>query len=208
MAGSSLFWKLISRRYLAAPVPDEEIYQQKLRATQKRFRPDWDILEIGCGSGNTAIAHAPHVRSVMAVDYSNEMMDPGRARLESEGIDNVTFRRKAFEELGTDVQYDAVLMLSFIHLIPNWRGAIRKAFKLTKPNGIFVSSTATLSDAGLVPKLLAPVMRPFPFLPNLAVFSHVDLVREIGAAGFDIELDWRPHEKASVFIIARKPGLA
>jgi cyclopropane fatty-acyl-phospholipid synthase-like methyltransferase len=54
------FWSKIAEKYAAAPVPSEEIYQKKLAVTRKYLRPDMEVLEFGCGTGTTALAHAAY----------------------------------------------------------------------------------------------------------------------------------------------------
>lgn len=62
MDRSEKFWDKIATRYSKKPVADEAAYQKKLQITQEYFRPDMEVLEIGCGTGSTAITHAPHVK--------------------------------------------------------------------------------------------------------------------------------------------------
>ena len=74
MASSPVFWDKVAERYSKKPVADEAAYQTKLRVTREYFRPDMQVLEIGCGTGSTAIAHAPFVEHICATDISPKMM--------------------------------------------------------------------------------------------------------------------------------------
>ena len=67
------FWNKRADKYSKQPVPDEDAYRKKLEKTREYFRPDMDVLEIGCGTGSTAIAHAPYVRHILATDFSSRM---------------------------------------------------------------------------------------------------------------------------------------
>jgi methylase of polypeptide subunit release factors len=58
------------------------------------------VLEFGCGTGSTAIAHAPYVKRILATDVSAKMIEIARANAERAGIENVTFGQAAVEELG------------------------------------------------------------------------------------------------------------
>ena len=55
----SRFWDRVAEGYAKKPVADEAAYQKKLQVTRDYFRPDMEVLEFGCGTGSTAIAHAP-----------------------------------------------------------------------------------------------------------------------------------------------------
>ena len=62
MATSTKFWDKIADKYSKQPIADEASYQKKLQVTQEYFKSDMEVLEFGCGTGSTAITHAPHVK--------------------------------------------------------------------------------------------------------------------------------------------------
>lgn len=206
MANTPLFWSLISRKYISAPIANEEVYQDKLTRTRNVLRPEWTMLEIGCGSGNTALAHAPYVSQITACDFSAPMLDHGRTRAANEGVDNVEFIQTAFADLATDPTYDAVLMLSVIHLIPDWKAAIRKAAQLTRAGGVFVSSTVTIDTMPKKMRAIMAVVNALPVLPNIARITRADLIAELESNGLVIEDNWQQEGHDSVFVIARKPA--
>lgn len=201
---STLFWNLVAKSYVAAPVPDEAVYQRKLAQTRERLTPNATVLEIGCGSGNTALAHAPYVAHITAVDFAEKMLAHGRANAKAKGISNVDFQRKSLADMADGSPYDAVLMLSVLHLIPDWKDAVARAAALTKSGGIFVSSTLCVSDQSGLMRLLPSVLRVMPLLPNVTAFSRAQLVAEIKKHGFIIEEEWQARPKDAVFVIARK----
>ena len=59
MNQSVKFWDKIADKYSKQPIVDEASYQKKLQITQEYFKPDMEVLEFGCGTGSTAIIHAP-----------------------------------------------------------------------------------------------------------------------------------------------------
>jgi ubiquinone/menaquinone biosynthesis C-methylase UbiE len=59
---SARFWDLFAERYAKTPVANEVMYQKKLEATQRYFKSDMHVLEFGCGTGSTALVHAPFVK--------------------------------------------------------------------------------------------------------------------------------------------------
>lgn len=52
----------------------------------------WHVLDIGTGTGHTALAFAPHVREVVGVDLTEEMLREARRLAQERGVDNVTFQ--------------------------------------------------------------------------------------------------------------------
>jgi len=207
MSDPSRFWDRISTRYARQPVADEVVYARKLAQTQERLKPDWEVLEIGCGTGNTAIAHAPHVKHVRAVDFSKKMLAYGQDRAARERVRNVQFDCAGLDDIDTSRPYDAVLMLSLLHLVPDWQGAIDKAWALTRPGGIFVSSTACMTTAALPLRLALPLLARFGLAPRISAFTADELTAAITARGFEIEERWQPGPREALFIIARRPGM-
>lgn len=59
MPQPSKFWDKMAERYSKRPVSDEAAYQKKLQITQEHLHPHMELLEFGCGTGSTAITHAP-----------------------------------------------------------------------------------------------------------------------------------------------------
>jgi len=208
MLATAAFWDRTAERYAASPIADEAAYQTKVAATQRLLRPDMELFEFGCGTGSTALLHAPYVRHIRAVDFSARMVEIARSKAEKAGIDNVTFEEGTIETIAVAPEsLDMVLALSVLHLLPNKEAAIAKAFAALKPGGYFVSSTACVRE--MVPALafLTPITNRLnlPFLPYLDAMTSTQLAGAITGAGFVIEHQWQPNRKAAVFVIARKP---
>ena len=72
MSREARFWDRIAARYAKQPVADEAAYQKKLAKTREYFPPDMAVLEFGCGTGSTAMAHAPYVAHARATDLSDD----------------------------------------------------------------------------------------------------------------------------------------
>src|SRR5215471_6714690 len=49
------------------------------------------VLDLGCGAGHTALAVAPHVAHVTAVDLTPDMVAAATSLAERRGITNITF---------------------------------------------------------------------------------------------------------------------
>lgn len=201
------FWDRIADRYAAKPVSNEAAYLKKLGMTQALMRPDMDVLEIGCGTGSTALAHAPHVRSIISTDLSQRMIEIAEAKAADAGAGNVAFRQAPVEALGlADASFDMVLALNLLHLVRDRDGAICDVYRMLKPGGIFVSSTACIGDGMAFFKLIAPIGRALGLIPHVGIFRETVLRAGLARAGFEIETSWRPRSRDSAFIVARKPA--
>ncbi len=205
MDQSAKFWDKIAERYSKRPVADETAYQRKLQVTREYFLPDMEVLEFGCGTGSTAIAHAPHVKHILAIDMSSKMIEIAQGKADAKNLENVTFKRSTIDELSaSDQGFDAVLGLSILHLLANKDETIAKVHKMLKPGGIFVSSTACIGDTMKFFKVIAPIGKFFGLMPMLKVFTTKELEESLTVAGFAIDYQWQPGKGKSVFIVAKK----
>lgn len=206
MARASRFWDRIAGKYARQPVADEASYEYKLRVTQRYFRPDMEVLEFGCGTGSTAIVHAPHVRHIRAIDLSPQMIDIAKTKAKVAGVENVSFEVADIGSLDVaDGTYDAVLALSILHLLADRDAVIRRVHRMLKPGGVFVSSTVCLGETLPWFKFVAPLGRLTGRMPLVKVFKVSDLVRSLTRAGFGIDHQWQPGKGKAVFIVATKP---
>ena len=127
MDQSARFWDKIAERYSKRPIADEAAYQKKLQVTREYFRPDMEVLEFGCGTGSTAITHAPYVKHIQAIDISSKMIEIAQGKADAKNVKNVTFEQSTIEEFSvSDQTLDAVLGLSILHLLDNKEEIIAK----------------------------------------------------------------------------------
>ncbi len=207
MSISEKFWNKKAEDYSKSSISDEESYNRKLSETQALFTPDMHILEFGCGTGTTAIHHAPHVKHIHAIDISENMLDIGRAKAKEASIENIEFTKGTLIEFNAEsASLDAVLGLNIIHLLKDRKDSLADVARILKPGGVFVSSTACLGGSYLrFIKFLAPLGKLLGLMPDLFILKEAELAKEIEDAGFKIETQWHHSlHNMAVFIIARK----
>lgn len=205
MSRSTKFWDRMAKGYARRPVADEASYRKKLEITRGYVKPDMAVLEFGCGTGSTAIAHAAYVNHIQAIDLSANMLEIARSKAADAGVSNVTFQQASIDAFeAPDESFDAILGLSILHLLADRNAAIAKVYRMLKPGGIFVSSTVCLGDSMKWLKPIAPTIgRLFGLV--IRVLTSADLLRSLTEAGFTIEQEWQPGPKRAVFIVAKKP---
>lgn len=209
MDKSAKFWDKIAERYSRQPIADEAAYQKKLRVTREYLHSDMEVLEFGCGTGSTAIAHAPYVQHIQAIDVSSKMIAIAEGKADANSIANVTFRRSTIDEFSApDQSLDAVLGLSILHLLDNKEKVIAKVHRMLKSGGVFVTSTVCLGGTMMsLLKLIMPIGRFLDLMPLVRFFTARELVDSITDAGFQIDYQWQPGKGIAVFIVAKKTDL-
>ena len=201
MDQSAKFWDKNSERYSKRPIADEAAYQKKLQVTRAYFRPDMEVLEFGCGTGSTAISHAPYVKHIQAIDFSAKMLEIAQRNSDAKNTENITFKHSAIDEFSVpDETLDAVLGLSILHLLDNKEEVIARVHGMLKPGGIFVTSTACIGDMMKFFRIVAAIGTFFGLLPVFKVFTVRELEDSLTAAGFEIDYQWQPGKnKRSVY---------
>jgi ArsR family transcriptional regulator len=95
---------------------------------------DWTVLDLGCGTGQLAAALAPHVRRVMGVDQSEEMLTAARQRTQALG--NVELHRGELEALPfQDACCDAALMVLVLSYLANPSAGLVEMARVLRPGG-------------------------------------------------------------------------
>ncbi|MBV1789845.1 methyltransferase domain-containing protein [Marinobacterium sp. D7] len=204
MRDAKQFWDRSAARYAKSSIRDQAGYEKKLAITREYFRPDWSVLEFGCGTGSTAILHAPFVGHIVATDISDRMLEIARQKAEAASIDNVIFRQGTLDSLEFEPEsFDAVLGLNILHLLEEVEGAISTVYGLLKPGGVFISSTALVGELNILWRAVIPLMQAVGLAPFVNRFRRGELVAMLEQSGFSIDREWQPG-KGSLFIVARK----
>ena len=199
------FWDKRAEKYAQRPVADQETYNKKLEITRSYFQNDSEVLEIGCGTGSTALAHAPYVKHILATDISPAMIDIAGDKAEASQVDNVSFEVQAV--VGHDIKrsfYDVIMAHNLLHLLEDPQAAIAAVYRGLKQGGVFITSTACIGDMSWYFRIIAPVGHFLGLIPFVKVFTQAQLKQSFIDAGFIIEQEWLPKKNAAAFIVAKK----
>lgn len=208
MQSTATFWNKIAPKYASSAISNEQVYTRKLKITQSYLKPDMRVLEFGCGTGTTALHHAPFVKEYVATDIAREMIRIAEKKRSDNGVANVKFSvgtiNSAWEQ---KQQFDAVLGLNVLHLLPDWRTQIETIYSLLAAGGLFITSTTCLNENLRLSwlRFVAPLCRTLGVLPTLAFFKKREFGDCIIQTGFEVVHDWTPGSSpATSFLVCRK----
>lgn len=187
-ASDARFWDRTSRKYAKATIADQAGYERTLDRTRALLGPDDQVLELGCGTGTTALRLAGGVQSYCATDISAEMIAIAEEKRAASPVPSLVFRTATAEMLAPeDGQFDAVLAFNYLHLVRDVPGTLRRIHALLATEGLFISKTPCLGDMNpLIRLALLPAMRAIGKAPYVSVFRATELSQLVSAAGFDI----------------------
>ena len=200
----------IADRYSKSPVSDEESYQKKLKVTREYLKPYMEVLEFGCGTGSTAIAHAAQVKHIQAIDISSRMIEIAQRKADESDVKNISFERSSIDEFSvSDQTLDAVLGLSILHLLED-----KEEVGRGNCQGLQNAQTGRrFHHQHRMPwrhdedfQGYCTDRKILGLLPILKVFTARELEDSLIHADFAIDHQWRPGKGKAVFIVAKKAG--
>jgi SAM-dependent methyltransferase len=97
--------------------------------------PDWIVADLGCGTGNAAELLSQHVKTVIAVDQSQPMLDAAQKRLHS--CANIDFRLGELDDLPlADGSVHATTCVLVLHHLPDPDRAIAEMSRVVQAGGV------------------------------------------------------------------------
>lgn len=209
MQQAATFWDKAAESYAKSPIQNMEAYNYTLERTRTYLSATDRVLEVGCGTGSTALLLAPNVDQIIASDISSKMIGIAQQKAKESNATNVQFvAENIFGDAISNGPYDAVLALNLLHLIHDIDGAIQRIHGPLKPGGVFISKTVCKPGKGAPFKfrflrLVVPVMQLLGKAPFVRFMDAQELEDLVSSHGFRV-LESGDHPAPSRFIVAQK----
>jgi SAM-dependent methyltransferase len=148
------------------------------------IRPGMKVLDVACGTGNTAIPAARTGASVTGVDIATNLLEQARQRAAAENV-RLDFREGDAEELPfKDQQFDVIITMFGAMFAPRPERVASELVRVCKPGGQI--AMANWTPEGFVGKsfqLTAKMVPPPPGIPAPVLWGTERSVRERFANG-------------------------
>ncbi len=208
-ASDARFWDRASRNYAKGAIADQAAYERTLDRTRALLNADDKVLELGCGTGTTALKLAGGVREYLATDISTEMIAIANERYADKPIPALAFQVATTETIAPGPeQFNAILGFNYLHLVRDLPGTLHHIHGLLAKGGLFISKTPCVGEMNpLIRLALLPAMRAIGKAPYAGVFRRSELAQHISARGFDIlatENHATKGDDKRPYIVARK----
>lgn len=207
MQTTAEFWDKAAPAYAAKPISDTASYSQTLARIRSNLPQRARVLELGCGTGGTALKLASAAEEIHATDVSKGMIAEA---LKRPSVPNVSFGvGDVFSPALQPGRFDVVMALNLMHLLTDGTVYMQRVRELLAPGGLYISKTPCLAEQDLgfkfgLLKRAIPLMQWMGKAPFVRFYTISELEDEIAAEGFEIvETGNFPARPPSHFVVAR-----
>ncbi|MEO0943702.1 MAG: class I SAM-dependent methyltransferase [Pseudomonadota bacterium] len=198
------FWDRIAPRYAKSPISNVDAYEATLARVRTYLGPQSKVLELGCGTGMTALKLYQNTASYTATDIS-----PGMIQIAQDRLDGMDGPLPAFQVGGLSAEElasrnaNTVLAFNLLHLVPNLEAALAHIHAALPKDGLFISKTPAIGEKWYLRPLIG-AMRLIGKAPFVRSFKIDELDQMLEAAGFRIDETALFGSMPSRFVVARK----
>lgn len=116
----------------------------------------FNVLDLGCGDGTTAIPEAKLEANVLGVDIASNLVAAGNIRAKNEGLTNCAFQEGDATDLNEleDKNFDLVVSIFGAMFAPKPFDVAKEMVRVTKPGGRIVMGNWIPGDPTLVAQIL------------------------------------------------------
>lgn len=183
------FWDKIAPKYAKDAIADLSAYEQTRDRMRDILQPHHRVLELGCGTGSTALELADQVDRYHGTDVSPGMIAIAQGKQSNETPAHLSFSARAAGDLPKG-PHDVVIALNLFHLLPNLETVLETVWDTLQPGGLLITKTPLLGGGKwymrLMMRLMIPVMRAFRKAPYVRFLSSDELHAKLRTAGFDV----------------------
>jgi 2-polyprenyl-3-methyl-5-hydroxy-6-metoxy-1,4-benzoquinol methylase len=110
---------------------------------------EMDAMEFGCGTGLISMAVAPMLKSVLAVDMSENMLAVLKEKITEDNVENIFPRHLDFtkDELPEE-RFDLIFSSMALHHVKDAEGLLATFFQLLNPGGRVALADLDAEDGG------------------------------------------------------------
>jgi 2-polyprenyl-3-methyl-5-hydroxy-6-metoxy-1,4-benzoquinol methylase len=204
MKNSVAFFDKVSRRS-KNPSKLGEVARRTLEHTKEYLAPEQTVLDLGCGPGALTNSLAASVTHIHAIDTSAGMIDVAKAQAAERNIDNVEYVQcNLFDDRLSEGSFDVVLAFNVLHYIGDMPTLMARIHALSKPGGLFLSSTACLGEKWTPLGALVSILGRSGLIPKMRSYRVTELESLIADRGFDIVEAQTLSKLSERFIVAKK----
>lgn len=199
------FWSRRANSYDAQLRGDKSAYDNRIEAALTLLGKHDHVLDIGCATGEIGLDLAPSVARYEGFDPADGMIALANVKASERCVANAHFySTTAFDQAFKPESYDAVLIFSVLHLVPDARALLHRAQELLRPNGTLIVETPCLGEQSAWKRLMIRLLTaPIKGL-SIRSLRYSETLSLVGGAGFDIVQSRETQREDRMFWISGK----
>lgn len=196
------FWDGIAEKYATQPIGNMDAYEATLDRVRHWLRPEMSVMEIGCGTGTTALRLADSVARYLGTDLSGEMVRIANDK--AAAVDHVSFVTEAARTAGAGQEFDAVLAFNLLHLVDDPAAVMTHVRGLLPKGGLFISKTPCLGGKPWFRPLIWGLQMIGKAPAPVHCLRPAEIETALAAAGFEVvETGGYPKKLPNWLVVAR-----
>jgi len=206
MKNAARFWDKVANRYAKLPIKNMAAYHDTLARTKRHFSQQDTALELGCGTGSTALLLAPDIGTLTATDISKNMIGIAQKKAADQKISNVKFLQTTLFDARFEAgSFDVILAFNLLHLLEDPKAVIKRAHELLKPHGRFISKTVCTKEISPLWRCIIYVMQRLGLAPGINPLMVTDVDAFFTGPAFKfLDTETYPGTAPSRFIVVEK----
>ncbi len=177
------FWNRFADRYAARKIKDVTAYEALIADAASRLKGTDAVLELGCGTGGTAIRLAPSVGRFHAADFSEQMIRIAKAKPKPPNLEFHVADASASFSSGP---FDAICAFNVLHLVDDPARLLSDIHSHLKPGGMLISKTWCFGDMSRKLRFLFRALGMVGLFPPAHRLCVADLRTLMAGTGLEI----------------------
>lgn len=151
-----------------------------------RIRAGEQVLDVACGTGNTAIMARARGAAVTGLDLTPEMLTVAEMRAADEGYGDITWKAGDAEDMPfADGTFDVVVSSCGLMFAPDHQKVASEVARVTKPGGrIAIQAWTRESGVGRMFKITGAYVPPPPGVPSPFEWGDEQQVKKLFGSSF------------------------
>ncbi|MFA6403377.1 MAG: class I SAM-dependent methyltransferase [Salinivirgaceae bacterium] len=187
----------------------DKVFSKTYKSILENINSDLDlnynVLEIGTGTGIIPFSIYSNVYSITATDISPEMVRIANQKLIKSEIKNIEFQvQDSYNLTFLDKSFDVVIASNLLHLLYEPEKPIKEIKRVLKDKGIFIAPTLCVGE-NTKSKIIATMIGLFSGFKVVNKWSYRDFKRMLTDNGLIIDKELRIEDKLlTAYIVMKK----
>lgn len=201
MKDAKTFWNKQAKNFNESENKELDKY---VELGSQHLSSEHSVLDFACGTGYSTEALSHHVKEVLGIDFSEEMIKYAKERPRAK--ETTHYEVASIEEMAARQEsYDVVVAFNVLHLVDDLDEVMKSISSILKPNGLLISGTTCLGEKKSFVTMILKILSKLGFLIKVNALSFKRLTDTINRHGFEtLRSESYNETAANLYLVSRK----